>query len=171
MSNNVKVLTLKTSQLTNRSWLVDSQGKRRSEKFMLKHQESADVIIRLITDKGSILYSEYDIDYKALGPDEGFWASVSQLMYNRYLVCWRGMCSSKSYYLFDERLRRISAFSNYKELTDKLLGIEIHGLWGILDIVSGKIVQKPIYSQIEIREGKIVGKTRKIVETECEINV
>lgn len=173
MTNNIKALTLKTSRMTNKSWLVDCQSKRCSGKFKVKYQEVADVIIRLITDEGSILYSIYNVDYKKYSRDDGFWAGVNQLIYNRYLVCWRGMCSSKCYFLFDEKLQRVSKFnfSEYKELTDKLLGVRIQGAWGILDIVSGEIVQNPSYSELEVRDGKIIGKIRELVETECEVNV
>ena len=169
MTNDVKELTLKTSRLTNRSWLVNNQGKRCSEKFRIKYLDAADVVIRLITDKGSILYSIYSVDYKKLGREDGFWASVNQLMYNRYLVCWRGMMASKCYYLFDEKLKKLSGFSDYKELTGNFLGVQISDVWGVLDIVSGEFVQKPIYSELEVKDGKIIGKIRKLVETECEV--
>ena len=56
-------------------------------------------------------------------------------------------------------------------LTPNLLGLKtIHG-WGVINNVTGKFVELPKYSDIEYKDGKIIGKTTQVVENEIIIKI
>ena len=43
--------------------------------------------------------------------------------------------------------------------------------WGVVDITIGQMVEQPKYFKIEVRDGKIIGKTKRVVETELETEI
>ena len=56
-------VTLKTGRFSKRSWLEDYAGIRLTPKFKVKYHETVGPITRLITDKGSYVYTEEARNY------------------------------------------------------------------------------------------------------------
>ncbi len=169
-----EVLRLKTNSFTKRSWFVDKQGKRCSKKFKITFQQQAGPVTIFNTNKGTILYSKYSERHERHSPYFGSWTGVTRLSNNVYLVGWQSVKGDRSYRLLNEKLERVTdnyaGFMDVKMLTPNLLGVKtIHG-WGIIDNVTGKFVEQPKYSEIERRNGKIMGKITQVIESEIEIN-
>ncbi len=167
-------VTLKTSPTTKKSWLVDGDGVRLSERFKLKCQQRTGALTLITTDKGSILYSKYSRDYIAATPGKGCWTVLEQLSDKVYLAGWRGMCFSMAYCLLDEKLQAVNkehkTFSAIRTLTANLMAVQTDQGWGIIDTVTGQFVEQPMYWEIEQKDGKIIGKIMQMVESEIKIN-
>ena len=173
--NNFEGLTLKTSPLTGKSWLVDVHGKRCSEKFKVAKAEKCDDVITLLsTDVGSVIYSKYS-SKPCVYPNVAYCYGITKLRDNLYLVLAGGMCTSRWQYLLDEKLNHVAIeygyFYDSKPLSEKLIGVKANAGWGIIDTTTGKWVKTPCYFELEVRDGKIIGKTKKEIVTECEVNV
>ena len=173
MNKSFAGLTLKTSPVTKKSWLVDEDGLRWSKRFKVRYTEQAGVLTLVTTDKESLLYSECSRDYIMSDKEIGCWAKLVQLSENIYLVGWRGMSFSTVYCLFDEKLQIVNKghkFIAIHMLTANLMAVQTQEGWGIIDTVTGQFVEQPKYCEIQQKDGKIMGKVTQIVETEIKVN-
>jgi len=150
------------------------KGKRCSRKFKVIFKQQVGPISILDTNIGSILYSKYNKNYQRLSIYFGRWTEIIRLSNSFYFVRWRGTCDAVIYHLFNEKLERVLdeyGFNEIQRLTANLIAVKTDNGWGIVDGITGNMIEKPKYFSIKVgNDGKIIGKTREIVETEIIIN-
>ena len=175
MENKRRVLTLKTSNWFGKSWLVDENGERCSEKFKVVSKQRCGPITALNTSVGAILYSRYNPETKH--EFCAVWDEIVRLAENVYLAKLDRPGLGRNYYLYDAELKPVLkefiCIEQVQLLTKNLLAIKSYREWGIVDITTGEIVCEPQYFDIVVKNGKFIGRKRdtKVIVTETEINI